>query len=87
MDLFPPFYHFIILLNILPQVPMLIKETPPNAACLERNDKDLKEDMVGKSKMTALAKEDCKAKGYLSTKSMKDIRDTFRARRKLSQLV
>ena len=45
---------------------------------MERNEKDLKKDIVGKSKMTALAKEDCKAKGYLSTKSMK--RDIFRAR-------
>ena len=29
-----------------------------NAACLERNETDLKEDMVGKTKLIVLAKED-----------------------------
>ena len=55
-----------------------------NAACLERNETDLKEDMVGKTKLIVLAKEDCKAKGYLSSKSMKDVRDIFRARTEMT---
>ena len=55
-----------------------------NAACLERNETDLKDDMVGKTKLTALANEDCKVKDYLSSKSMKDVRDIFRARTEMT---
>ena len=49
----------------------------------EKDEQDLTAVMVGKTKLENLLKDDCKAKNYLECKSLKDVRDIFRARTKM----
>ena len=53
-------------------------------ACREKNEQDLKADMVGKSKLTALRQEDCNVKPYICSKSLQEVRDTFRVRTQMT---
>ena len=62
--------------------PALKKEV--NKACEDMNSKELKQDMVGKSKLAGLIDGDCLAKSYLGTKSLWEVRETFRARTQMT---
>ena len=55
-------------------------KTLVNNACRTRNQSELKEKMDGMSKMEGLINQDCNAKPYLESKSLNDVRDTFRLR-------
>ena len=52
-------------------------------ACRELDEKEMKEGMAGKTKMERLVNDDCLMKEYMNQKSLKDVRDTFRARTQL----
>ena len=43
-------------------------------ACREKTEHELKDDTVGKSKLTALLNEDCSVKPYFSSKSLHEVR-------------
>ena len=47
-------------------------------ACRKKDEEDMKEGMVGKTKMEGLTNQDCKLKEYLKGKALHDVRDTFR---------
>ena len=51
-----------------------------DGACIELDEKEMKEGMVRKSKVERLFNEDCLMKDYMHYKSLKDVRDNFRAR-------
>ena len=54
-----------------------------DGACRELDEKEMKEGMAGKTKLERLANDDCLLKEYMNQKSLKDVRDTFRARTQL----
>ena len=58
-------------------------KTLVNNACRTRNQSELKEKMDGMSKMEGLINQDCNAKPYLESKSLNDVRDTFRLRTRM----
>ena len=51
-----------------------------DSACRELDEKEMKEGMAGKTKMERLVNDNCLLKEYMNQKSLKDVRDTFRAR-------
>ena len=58
-------------------------KTLVNNACRGRNERELKEQMQGMSKMEDLMSQDCNAKPYLESKSLNEVRETFRLRTKM----
>ena len=54
-----------------------------DSACRELDEKEMKEGMAGKTKLERLVNDDCLLKDYMNKKSLKDVRDTFRARTQL----
>ena len=52
-------------------------------ACRKKDEEDMKEGMVGMTKMEGLTNQDCRLKEYMKGKSLHVVRDTFRARTQL----
>ena len=52
-------------------------------ACRKKDEKEMKEGMVGMTKMEGLVEEDCNMKEYMKSKSLHVVRETFRARTQL----
>ena len=61
---------------------MSFKNTPEKA-CRQKDEEDMKEGMVGMTKMEGLTNQDCRLKEYMKGKSLHVVRDTFRARTQL----
>ena len=56
-------------------------------ACNLKDEQDMKAGMEGMTKLELLRLEDCKLKSYMRQKSLKDVRDTFRTRTQLMEII
>ena len=61
----------------------MISKNTVEKACRKKDEEDMKEGVVSRTKMEGLTNQDCKLKEDMKGKSLHVVRDTFRARTQL----